>query len=364
MSLRDITRENVEKALRKFDRIGRDVMLAMYGGRPSARWYIEHEEKDYDQRLVIRAAHSLQGLGSLGKFTPYQARRHLTKLGFRVIRWTLYGDLPEPLLNGIIEHLGRNHTAGFYLAEKGNERILGSGVLVSAGGIYAILTAHHVIECIKKPREQKRLGLLFAERSDSHAIDPWAIKLIKIARGEKDSDGPDLGAVVFAPQAPILGSIKANKVFYNLDKRRERMLDEPPRLRDGIWAVQGFVEKLTNVETVPGGGIVRVRFHAATAFSRHETEENGEYDYLDFPADPSDLRPTSIPPDSWGGMSGGGLWQIPLNQKRKNVERESPLLSGIMFWQGKADQRVQWIKCHGRRSVYEHALEAIRESKF
>ena len=37
MPLKNVTREGVEKALREFDCIGRDAMLAKYGGRPSTR---------------------------------------------------------------------------------------------------------------------------------------------------------------------------------------------------------------------------------------------------------------------------------------------------------------------------------------
>ena len=325
MPLRDVTRAGVEKALREFDRIGRDAMLVKYGGRPSTKtgWYIEHDEKDYGQSLVIRAAHSLQGLGRLpvkrgapGSFTPSQARKHLGNLGFSVKRWTRSKDLSEPLLNGIKERI-KNHTVGFYLVEKlSDPTLLGSGVLVSVGGIHAILTAHHVIQNVEQPLENKALGLLFADRSESRAIDPWAIEFIKIARGTEDSDGPDLGAAIFAPQAPVLGSIKANKTFYNLGKRKERMLDRPPRLRDGIWAAQGYVAGLTNVTPAAGESPAQVRLHAVTAFSSNDTvEHRGQYDYLDYAADPHDIQPTRTRPDSWGGMSGGGLWQIPLNQR-------------------------------------------------
>ena len=62
MPLRDITREGVESAIREFDRIGLDGMLRKYGGGRSTRWYIV---KKYDQKLVLRAAHELQGLGRL-----------------------------------------------------------------------------------------------------------------------------------------------------------------------------------------------------------------------------------------------------------------------------------------------------------
>ena len=86
MQLRDITREGVESAIREFDRIGLDGMLRKYGGGRSTRWYIV---KKYDQKLVLRAAHELQGLGRLpsgrGTFTASDARRHLKKLDIRPV---------------------------------------------------------------------------------------------------------------------------------------------------------------------------------------------------------------------------------------------------------------------------------------
>ena len=156
MPLRDVTREGVEMALREFDRIGQDAMLAKYGGRPSTRWHIEHEGNYYDQKLVLRAAHQLQGLGSIlpgrGTFTSLQSRRHAKQLGFRGTGQIQVQDLPETLMHKIVERLGQ-HTVGFLRLQtrSGPPELLGSGVLVAAGNIRAILTAQHV-------REYQKLG--------------------------------------------------------------------------------------------------------------------------------------------------------------------------------------------------------------
>ena len=89
MALEDITdKDMVERALKEFDRLGIDAMLEKYGGGPSTRWYVRFEDKCYDQKLVLRAAHELAGLGCLssgrGTFKAKDARRRLDKLGFTV----------------------------------------------------------------------------------------------------------------------------------------------------------------------------------------------------------------------------------------------------------------------------------------
>ena len=355
-------------AFEEFDHIGRAAMFTKYGGRPTT-WYIEHDHKDYDYRLVIRAAHSLQGLGPLlakrgapGNFSAYQATEHLRNLGFKVIRWFKHEDLPEFVFDEVRENI-RHYTVGFYRAEKGVDPVLlGSGVLVSVRNKRAILTAHHVIQVMKEPREKRTLGLLFADRSEAHAVDPAAIRLLEIARGKRDSDGPDLGAVVLTPHSSILSSINAYKIFFNLDKRREQMLQSPPRLRDGIWAAQGFVGELTKVMPAEGERPPQVKMQAVTAFGSNDNiMHRAEYGYTDYFADPTASRPTSTPPNSWGGMSGGGLWQILLNKRGKQVEHELPLLSGIMFYELPTAGRIQHIRCHGPKSLYQHAFESIEQ---
>ena len=88
MALRDICRDSVIKAIEQYDEIGCFNMLNKYGGKLSTRWYIHYNGKKYDQKLICRAAHSLQGLGPLppgrGTFTAGQAKPKLEALGFEV----------------------------------------------------------------------------------------------------------------------------------------------------------------------------------------------------------------------------------------------------------------------------------------
>ena len=89
MALKDILRKFVIQAIEEFDKIGRDKMLDKYGGGASTKWYILYNGKRYDQKLICRAAHRLQGLGKLpagrGTFTAGHAQRKLNELGFDIV---------------------------------------------------------------------------------------------------------------------------------------------------------------------------------------------------------------------------------------------------------------------------------------
>ena len=267
-------------------------------------------------------------------------------------------------MNGIYARL-EQHTVGFLRIEGHKSTFLGSGVLVSVGHIHAILTAHHVIEHIEAPLKERQLGLLFANKSQHRVIERWEIELLKIARGTQDSVGPDLGAAILLNHS-FVGSISANdKAFHNLDKRREQLRNTSLAMTAGIWAAQGFVEKGIETTADPNENLVEhVAFPCATVWGEPESEaEIDEYDYLDCRADPSGL-PLPTPPDTWGGMSGGGLWQIPLIKRRGQMEFCPPRLTGIMFYERAEGGKIQWIRCHGHRSVYEHAFKSIQELKF
>ena len=42
------------------------------------------------------------------------------------------------------------------------------------------------------------------------------------------------------------------------------------------------------------------------------------------------------------------------------MAHRNPLLSGVLFYQGPVDEELSsWVRCHGRRSVYEAAYNAL-----
>ena len=90
MAVKDVTKDAVESALEEFRDTTLEAMLDKYGGGPSRKWYVQFGNRLYDQKLVVRAAHVLQGLGELyprgsGSFTAGQARSLLKRLDYRVV---------------------------------------------------------------------------------------------------------------------------------------------------------------------------------------------------------------------------------------------------------------------------------------
>ena len=267
----------------------------------------------------------------------------------------LIKDLPPTLIEVATYDL-RQYTIAFHgVKDKRGEKqpeLLGSGVLVSAGNIRAILTAHHVIEVL--PRTG-RLGLLFQKTCEPHSIDAQGVAFLKIARGTQDSVGPDLGAVILAPE--IAASVAAIKTFYNLDMQKELMFRNPPDLRDGFWVAQGFLEERTVVTPNPDGRGLTKSFYNFSGIGGPEVgDQLGDFDYFEFPVS-QDARQYS--PKNWGGMSGGGLWQIMLKREGDGLVHLPPLLSGIIFYQQPTTETECSVRGHGRRSVYEVAYNSI-----
>jgi len=152
-------------------------------------------------------------------------------------------EIPNTLFEEIVQDLAR-FSIGFLRVQdtpRGLDAfLLGSGTLISVGETRAILTAHHVVQVL--PRTG-RLGLILSPTLQQYTIDTQGLVFLEIDRGTDDSTGPDLGAIVLSPS--IAGTIGSKKTFYNLDQRRDQMLNAPPDRRDGVWFVHGFIDEKT-----------------------------------------------------------------------------------------------------------------------
>jgi len=269
------------------------------------------------------------------------------------------GELPE----GVIEAAARDladYSVGFLRVENTprgrNAVLLGSGTLVSIGSISAVLTAHHVVSILPTTG---RLALILTPTVQQHTVDTEGLTYLKIARGTIDANGPDLGAVVLAPS--IASAIAAKKTFYNLELRRDQLLHSPPDLHDGFWFVNGFIDEKTVEERGRDGyDLIKGFYNLSGAGGPEEAVAVGDHDYLAFPVSYGER---SVAPKSFGGMSGGGLWQVPLTRDPQGqIRHKTPLLSGVVFYQEVTNQTSCNVKCHGRQSVYRVAYEEIRRS--
>jgi hypothetical protein len=265
------------------------------------------------------------------------------------------GDLPAQLIEAIGTNI-RPFTITFVQFDESRPEVtpspLGSGVLVSAGRSKAILTANHVLK--KLPRD-RRLCVFLGKTNTPHTLDIRGLDFREIAQGKTEADGPDLAAIVMAHS--ITGAIESKKAFYNLDLRRDDVLHRPFDLNQGVWIAQGYLEE-RNVVTLDADGRGRTMgfYEFSGVGGPQSIHERDGFDYSDFPVS-ADSRASS--PKSWGGMSGGGLWQVPLVRKDGDLEHRSPILSGVLFYQYETSDTQCGVKAHFRRSVYEVAYAAI-----
>lgn len=254
------------------------------------------------------------------------------------------GDIKHEVNQEIVDRL-KHHTVVFYLSEPQGYRLCGSGVLVSMGDIYGILTACHVIIEWMEKSTHNRLGILLENGTTAEGIERDKMHAEKIGY-IPGFEGPDIGFIVFSPE--VVGTIKARKTFYDLKKNYDSLVFECTETTDGAWVCLGAIAEKTAKDAWSG----RTVFRCDGLFGG--PEEAGVvdgFDYLHFP----DKREIDLV-EYWGGMSGSGLWRLPVRGSRESGELEimygRPILSGIAYRQYPVDGKM-WIRCHGPKSIYE-----------
>lgn len=269
-------------------------------------------------------------------------------------------DLPDQLLEKAWQQILPYEVGLIGVTRKrwGEEtQLVGSGTFIQVQGTFGILTAHHVVVC-KHFRESTHLGLCFLSGVHKPVFEIEYLRIIKIAKPKKASEGPDLAAIIL-PSTNI-GSLKAQKQFWNLSLKRQEVLPNPLDRNIGVWFFCGYPDEFTKKEPPQRGFDEVIGYFNLRGFFQIEREwVDGEYDYLDIPVPCGDKGKL---PESFGGMSGGGLWQIPLDKADDGtIKSKEPIFSGVAFYQTGIVNRTTTIRCHGRRSVYEMVYNALKD---
>jgi len=270
-------------------------------------------------------------------------------------------DVPQELREEIAKYIS-DFTVGFVkfrdtdFDQEGE--LGGSGTLVQIDDVYGVLTAYHVLKNLPDTGD---IGLILPTRSQPqlHAskIKGEVVQKIKVAHGKNAAEGPDIGLLLLPPVEA--GWLKAIKSFYNLRRRREKVLTSPQDYRDGIWFVSGFAGAQTSEEPAQGGfAKVKVFRGDIGAAGVNREFSIDDFDYFDFEVRYGGINQA---PESFKGYSGGGLWQAPLIRGEDGELRAKEIiLSGVAFYEtGRSDNR-NFIRCHGRRSVYKQAIECVK----
>lgn len=254
------------------------------------------------------------------------------------------GDIPVATRDEV-KNEAMSHTVGFIGisgAEDGPRiQQFGMGTYVEINGRRLILTAAHVVDALAS---MDRVG--FVARGDEHAIIEKRnhLGLYIVERMGCEEWGPDLGFIEVP--YPLSMQLDNSRVRFNLSKRRGTAAEEPTATSFGMWGIIGTPEALSYQESEDGRVAVHLRGNFYASCIVNEETRRG-YDYKDV-----SIRGETI---SFGGVSGGGLWQTAL---KKNLETGEvspagrPSLEGVVFYQGPLSDAERFVRCHGKRSIY------------
>jgi hypothetical protein len=271
------------------------------------------------------------------------------------------------LLVGEAEAALLDFTVGFVKAiEKvklGSEKeidavLAGSGVLVTGHDRYAILTAEHVLKTLPESGPVGLILLSGAARKDHQfTLEMEHTQKITVGRGRYEEKGPDLGLIILPSNK--VSDLKVWKTFYNLSKRKRRMLKQKPAHRLGPWIMCGLIGEMTQELTPLQGMFKRFGFRGLCGpVTVPRSRRERRFDY--FTTELNCGCPHGLP-ESFGGYSGSGVWHLLLSEHDGHWGVREVTLGGIAYYESAIKNGKRFIECHGPRSIYELAEEALAE---
>lgn len=228
-----------------------------------------------------------------------------------------------------------------------------SGTLVLVREWPCIFTARHVVENLLG---YPLLGLGITSRVHRYAIPTETVRgaVIGNSAGADQSWGPDLAALLLPRHTK--GEIESReKVFFNLVLHRADPWPDARGRSTALWALAGVPAENSKVGrgVSVAGGVVGVS-------SRANVHERDGLDYVDLSVQYS---ATSSPPESFEGMSGGGLWLLPTEPTARGTRAWNGecLYAGVAFYQTKRHGDSRTVRCHGPRDLYGRAYDVVRK---
>jgi hypothetical protein len=243
-----------------------------------------------------------------------------------------------------------------------NQELIGSGTLVRVDDAFAILTAHHVAELIESD-DVTHLGVNIAAEPHGFFLPIQTLQHVVVGRcaaGVNEELGPDLSLLRLLDLQAI-GTIASKKSFYNLDvpSRAEFWSDFP--IDQMAWYLIGAPAERSRSQEQHGTGkhlLVAVHLIGEGTFKQRVTR--GEFDFVTLRL----LAGSHNFPLNYGGVSGGGVWLLPLtmdpDKGPSTISYDPPLLAGVAFYQFGVDSGECNIVCHGPESVAVRARDALR----
>jgi len=261
-------------------------------------------------------------------------------------------DIPDSVLEDVRLEI-QHYLVPLLVGSRDNPRhpvdLAGSGTLVELASRHYILTADHVWNRAEV-EDWEELGLMLTDGAPL-GIERRLIAAKRLSGSSYSRWGPDLALLEIPPN--LVGTITARKSFLNLARRRSTLSSHPPQTEKSLWAVMGLVGQKSSVDLVDEArtAIVTVRGEAFLGVTC-TAEQRGEYDYLTVYAKTT-LREV---PSSFGGISGGGLWEVTLRIRGDSIISQGEHhFRGVAFWQEPEAPDHIAIRCHGPYSIFHTA---------
>jgi len=250
-----------------------------------------------------------------------------------------------------------DHTIGFLRLTEDhdgkNAVPAGTGTLVQIDDMRGILTAAHVLTDL--PNEGL-VGLVrFLDKEEQHQqlkLDMGKTQKILLGSAPFTEWGPDV-AFLRMP-FDTAGTLGATNTYVNFIKTREGPSQLGPRYFDAVVGEIGeWTEDLSPKRADTRLKGVRALFATGNIV---RTFDRDGLDYFDLEL----VHETGFtPPNSYGGMSGGGLWRCYIDEALPPTILHAVRLHGVAFWQNDLDETVRVIRCHGPKSVYGALYDKI-----
>ena len=234
-------------------------------------------------------------------------------------------------------------------------RPIGSGTLIRWQDSYGILTAHHVVHQNQPPvrfgpNENGFLSITASKREHFKIPRKYLIEL-PIGIPKDESSGPDL-TVIKIPMGDSLNTYKARKSFWPIDQDVNKLEDQ---LEPGYTQLCTFGAPKANqkLEKITTGFRVTTRLIGYYGgYEKENVFKRKMFDYIDTPVK---YTSTNNLPESFGGVSGGGLWAFNVStpDDGKTLVHSPPFLCGVAFYETAKELDRRDIRHHFIRSIYE-----------
>jgi len=251
---------------------------------------------------------------------------------------------PSELREKIVRDVGSFTVALFAIHNSaGGARLQlgGTGTLVTDTKAHYILTARHVWDEVL--RGGANVGITLKEDIDHSFLIQTQVIVHSGPTPPQvwDEWGPDVVFLRIPPE--LLGTINVYKVFYGLNDRKKAQL--------GVDCIE-----LHMLMGTPKEQGLLTNTHAdlqITGMLQNISERctRGEFDYLDLDMD---LSLQDVPQD-FGGVSGGGLWQVLVYKPKAGSKTDwMATLEGTAFYQSAPANGHRLVRCHGLQGILKN----------